>query len=183
MPLPPSPASLVLILTNPGPCHSFLKSPARLEDFSWPDFSTFNSGRVQNTGQRSKLLRTLKRRCFLSSARTLRGAMAGQLSGTMPWCQTHTLNHSQKKQASNTHSLQPDCTLTSELQVWMKFVFKLFPIDRCATATCPIRRQVVTRPVPQSTTQKEPEVKGLFQVQRGMLWAASTPAQPPVDTL
>lgn len=25
----------------------------------------------------------------------------------------------------------------SELQVWMKFVFKLFPIDRCATATCP----------------------------------------------
>lgn len=79
--------------------------------------------------------------------------------------------------------IQPDCTLTSELQVWMKFVFKLFPIDRCATATCPIIRQVVTQPVPQSTTQKEPEVKGLSQVQRGMLWAASTPAQPPVDTL
>ena len=71
----------------------------------------------------------------------------------------------------------------SELQVWMKFVFKLFPIDGCATAACPIRRQVVSRPVPQSTAQKKPEVKGLFRVQRGMLWTASTPAQPLVDTL
>lgn len=50
----------------------------------------------------------------------------------------------------------------SELQVWMKLIFKLFAINRCATSTCPIRRQTMNCP---ASSQQQPEVKGHFRVQ------------------
>lgn len=108
------------------------------------------------------------------------GATAGQLSGSMPWCQALTLNQSQMSKLSVSAPLlpsQPDYTLTSELQVRMKLIFKLFAVDRRATSTWPIRRQAVSQPT--SAQDERPEVKGLFRVQG---WKRQRAPQPPVDT-